>query len=81
MGARLTRYDAEALTLEARVRGWGIATVIRVTAREDGETTRLAVESRLVGRLPFDLGVNAANVSRFVLTLTTTDLPPLTRRD
>jgi len=81
MGARLTRYDAEALTLEARVRRWGIAAVIRVSAKHDGETTRLAVESRLVSPLPFDLGVNAANVSHFASTLATTDLPPFTRRD
>ena len=81
MGARLTRYDAEALTLEARVRRWGIATVIRIAAKQSGEATRLEVESRLVSRLPFGLGVNAGNVSRFASTLATTDLPPLTRRD
>jgi len=81
MGARLTRYDAEALTLEARVRRWGVATVIKIAARENGEATRLQIESRLVSRLPFDLGVNAANLGRFASTLETTDLPPLTRRD
>jgi hypothetical protein len=81
MGARLTRYDADALTLEARTRRFGLAAVIRIAAYEDGEATRLEVESRLVGRLPFDFGVNAANVSRFALTLKTTDLPPLTRSD
>src|SRR5262249_54825546 len=81
MGARLTRYDAEGLTLEARVRRRGIATVIRVAAKHHGEATRLEVESRLEGHLPFDLGVNAANLGRFASTLNTTDLPPLTRRD
>ena len=35
MGARLTRYDAEALTLEARVRRFGIATVITIAAHEE----------------------------------------------
>src|SRR5262249_56162009 len=59
MGARLTRYDADALTLEARVRRWGIATVIRVAAKLDGEATRLEVERRLVSRLPFRPRVNA----------------------
>jgi len=81
IGARLTRYDADTLTLEARVRRWGIATVITIAAKHDGETTRLEVESRLVSPLPFDLGVNAANVSHFASTLATTDLPPFTRRD
>jgi hypothetical protein len=81
MGARLTRYDAEALTLEARVRRWGVAMVMRIAAQPNGEATRLEVESRLVRRLPFDLGLNSTNVSRFTSTLTTTDLPPLTRRD
>ena len=81
MGARLTRYDAEALTLEARGRTFGIATVISIVAREHGEATRLEVESRLVSRLPFGLGVTAANVSRFAATLAATELPPLTRRD
>ncbi len=81
MGARLTRYDADALTLEARVRRWGVATVIRIAAHEDGETTRLAVQSRLASRVGFDFGLNARNVSRFAQTLQTTDLPPLTRRD
>src|SRR5437870_3762362 len=46
MGARRTRYDAEALTLEARRRTFGIATVIRIAARENGEATRLEVERR-----------------------------------
>lgn len=81
MGARLTRYDGEALTLEARARRFGIATVMRIAAHANGDDTRLTIESRLAGRMPFDFGVNAANVSRFQLTLETTDLPPLTRRD
>ncbi|PYN99334.1 MAG: hypothetical protein DMD91_12885 [Candidatus Rokuibacteriota bacterium] len=81
MGARLTRYDADALTLEARTRRFGIATVIRIAAHAGGETTRLEIASRRAGRLPFDLGVNAANVRRFTLTLSETDLPSPTRRD
>ena len=80
-GARLTRYDAEALTLEARVRRFGIATVITIAAHENGEATRLEVESRLARCMGFDFGLNARNVSRFEQTLRTTDLPPLTRRD
>jgi len=81
MGARLTRYDSDALTLEARTRRFGIATVIRVAAHADGEATRLEIASRRAGRLPFDLGVNAANVRRFELALRETELLPLTRRD
>jgi len=45
------------------------------------EATRLEVESRLAHRLGFDFGLNARNVSRFVETLLTTDVPPLSRRD
>ena len=81
MGARLTRYDADALTLEARARRFGLATVIRIAAQQEGEATRLEIESRMAERIPFDFGLNAANVSRFQQALATTEVPPLSRRD
>jgi hypothetical protein len=45
LGARITRYDAEAGTLEARVRRWLRPTLIRLRAEPDGAATRLTVES------------------------------------
>jgi hypothetical protein len=79
MGARLTRYDTEALTLEACARRLGVTTVVRLSAREDGECTRLHINTERGGM--FAIGPNPLRVGRFVETLQTTELPPLTRRD
>ena len=55
LGARITRYDAEAGTLEARLRRWLWPASIRLQAAAEGElTTRVSVESdALGGRLLF----------------------------
>lgn len=45
LGARITRYDAEAGTLEARVRRFLRPALIRLRAEADGEATRVRVES------------------------------------
>jgi len=46
MGARITRYDIEALTLEARIAGSLGASLVRVRAEEaDASRTRLVVET------------------------------------
>ena len=45
LGARITRYDAEAGTLEARVRRFLRPALIRLRAEAEGETTRVRLES------------------------------------
>ena len=45
LGARITRYDAEAGTLEARVRRFLRPVLIRLRAEAEGETTRVRLES------------------------------------
>jgi hypothetical protein len=45
LGARITRYDAEAGTLEAHVRRLFRPALIRLRAEAEGERTRLRVES------------------------------------
>jgi len=45
LGARITRYDAEAGTLEARVRRCWRPACIRLRAEAEGAATRLTVES------------------------------------
>ena len=52
LGARITRYDAEAGTLEARVRRFLRPALIRLRAEPDGEATRLRVESDALGWAP-----------------------------
>jgi hypothetical protein len=50
LGARITRYDAEAGTLEARLRRWIRPASIRLRAAAEGETaTRVSVESDALG--------------------------------
>ena len=50
LGARITRYDAEAGTLEARLRRWLRPAAIRLRATPEGETaTRISVESDALG--------------------------------
>ena len=50
LGARITRYDAEAGTLEARLRRWLRPGSIRLHAAAEGETaTRVSVESDALG--------------------------------
>ena len=55
LGARITRYDAEAGTLEARLRRWIGPASIRLRAAAEGDSaTRVSVESdTLGGRLLF----------------------------
>jgi hypothetical protein len=50
LGARITRYDPEAGTLEARRRRWVGSASIRLQATAEGEaTTRVSVESDALG--------------------------------
>jgi hypothetical protein len=50
LGARITRYDAEAGTLEARLRRWLGPASIRLRAAAEGErATRVSVESNALG--------------------------------
>jgi hypothetical protein len=79
MGARLTRYDIEAQTLEARASGWGRELVIRLTVREErAGHSRLGIESWLERGL--DLGSSRRTIRRFEAVLAATPLPPLERR-
>jgi hypothetical protein len=48
VGARITRYDAEAGALEARLTRWGREGVVRVSAAGEAPTT-ITVESDVVG--------------------------------
>jgi hypothetical protein len=52
LGARITRYDAEAGTLEARVRRFLRPALIRLRAEADGEATRVRVESDALAWAP-----------------------------
>jgi len=52
LGARITRYDAEAGLLEARLRRFLRPALIRLRAEADGETTRVRVESDALGWSP-----------------------------
>jgi hypothetical protein len=52
LGARITRYDAEAGTLEARMRLFLRPALIRLRAEPEGEATRLRVESDAVAWAP-----------------------------
>jgi hypothetical protein len=45
LGARITRYDAEAGTAEARLRRFARPALVRLQAEADGDVTRLHVES------------------------------------
>src|SRR6185503_9309576 len=50
LGARITRYDAEAGTLEARLRRWLRPASIRLRAAPEGEgATRVSLESDALG--------------------------------
>jgi hypothetical protein len=78
MGARLTRFDVDALALEARLTPWRRELIVRVrgVAGEDG-ATRLHVECG--GADPaagFDFGWTRLTIVRFRVTLATTDPPP-----
>jgi hypothetical protein len=52
LGARITRYDAEAGTLEARVRRCLRPALIRLRAEPDGGSTRVSVESDALAWAP-----------------------------
>lgn len=52
LGARITRFDAEAGTLEARVRRFLRPALIRLRAEVDGPATRLSVESNALAWAP-----------------------------
>lgn len=80
IGARLTRYDVDARTLEARVRRFHFEIVVRLRGDDDGPgRSRLHVESERAGRGP-DLGSSRRLIRRFERALATTSLPELTRR-
>jgi hypothetical protein len=79
MGARLTRYDLEAQTLEARASGWIREVVIRLTVREEAAgRCRLMIDSWLERGL--DLGASRRAIRRFEAALADTPLPTLERR-
>ena len=52
LGARITRYDPEAGTLEARVRRFWRSALIRLRADAAGAGTRVTVESDALGWTP-----------------------------
>jgi hypothetical protein len=52
LGARITRYDTESGTLEARLRRFLRPALIRLRAEPHGEATRLRVESDALGWTP-----------------------------
>ena len=52
LGARITRLDAEAGTLEARVRRFLRPALIRLRAEADGAATRVRVESDALAWAP-----------------------------
>jgi len=52
LGARITRYDAEAGTLEASVRRFLRPALIRLRAEAEGETTRVRLESDALAWAP-----------------------------
>jgi hypothetical protein len=52
LGARITRYDAEAGTLEARIAG-AMPSVVRVAVTAEAAGARLVVESETPRRLDF----------------------------
>jgi hypothetical protein len=52
LGARITRYDAEAGTLEASVRRFLRPALIRLRAEPEGEATRVSLESDALGWSP-----------------------------
>jgi hypothetical protein len=65
LGARLTRYDAEEATLEARAWPWRVEVTIRVSATAQGQGTRLRIESETGNsRRLVAAGVNAWTVRR-----------------
>lgn len=70
LGARITRYDVEALTLEARVARRLGAALLRLRAAEvEPGCTRLAVEAAAASRLPLLAG-GPSLVRRFARELT-----------
>ena len=77
MGSRLTRYDAGALTLEARLTWWRVPLVVRISASAVSDrATRLAVEAEHEGGPGrFDFGLARLAIARFRATLARTDLP------
>lgn len=80
LGARITRYDVEALTLEARVaRRLGPAVVRLRAAEADAGRTRLAVETHSGSRLPLVTG-GASLVRRFTRELADITTTPITGR-
>jgi hypothetical protein len=52
LGARITRYDADAGTLEARVHRFWRSALIRLRAEADGDATRVRVESDALAWAP-----------------------------
>jgi hypothetical protein len=48
LGARITRYDAEASTLEARLSRWGRPAVVTARAEDQNDAARVSVETDAV---------------------------------
>ncbi|MBI3636116.1 MAG: hypothetical protein HY216_07865 [Candidatus Rokubacteria bacterium] len=44
-GARITRYDADALTLEARLSRWGRPAMVTARAEEGNDAARIGIET------------------------------------
>jgi hypothetical protein len=81
MGARLARYDAETLALEARLARWRLGLVLRVSAVPEGAgRTRLRVAHERLTAGAFDLGRGRRVLREFETVLGSTDPPDLTRR-
>jgi hypothetical protein len=80
LGARITRYDVEALTLEARVaRRLGAALLTLRAAEAEPGCTRLAVEAEAASRLPLLAG-GTGLVRRFARELNRVTTTSMTGR-
>lgn len=80
LGARITRYDAEALTLEARIVQRLGAVLVRLRAAEaEPGRTRLAVETDTALRVPW-LGHRRSLVRGFARELAHITTTPMTGR-
>jgi hypothetical protein len=82
MGARLTRYDAETSTVEARLVRFKVPLVLRLHGEDAGRgRTRLAIESwRARGASSPDFGLARLTIARFRAVLAMTDAPDPHRR-
>ncbi len=76
LGTRITRYDGDAGTLEARGRRWPVAALVRLAVREDGPgRTRVRIESAAAGARLLGRGAEIWTIRRFRAELTRAGRP------